>query len=130
MPHPGGASAETVDSTPDRGQYDRRARPTEKRGAMARITILDPTATPPELTPEPGPDAGSLAGRLVGLRTDETWQSWEWVLDEWKQSLDAAGASVRVWNAGNRIGDEGERTFQELDEFAASVDVAIVGLGN
>src|SRR5581483_9985870 len=35
-------------------------RPAEKRGAMARITVLDPTATPPELTPEPGPDAGTL----------------------------------------------------------------------
>jgi len=97
---------------------------------MARITILDPTATPPEVTPDPGPDAGSLAGRLIGLRTDETWHSWEWVLDEWKQSLDAAGAQVRVWNAGNRIGEEGEQTFRELDDFAAEVDVAIVGLGN
>jgi hypothetical protein len=97
---------------------------------MARITVLDPTATPPELTPEPGPDAGSLAGRRVGLRTDETWHSWEWVLDEWKQSLGAAGASVLVWNAGNRIGDEGERTFRELDAFATDVDIAIVGLGN
>ena len=97
---------------------------------MARITILDPTATPPELTPNPGPDAGPLKGRRVGLRTDETWQSWEWVLDEWKQSLAAAGATGQVWNAGNRIGEEGERTFRELDAFASDVDVAIVGLGN
>lgn len=97
---------------------------------MARITVLDPTATPPELTPEPGPDAGTLTGRRVGLRTDATWQSWEWVLDEWTQSLSTAGASVQVWNAGNRIGDEGERTFQELDTFATDVDIAIVGLGN
>jgi hypothetical protein len=97
---------------------------------MARITVLDPTATPPEVTPTPGPDAGPLAARRVGLRTDETWQSWEWVIDEWKQSLAAAGADVRVWNAGNRIGAEGERTFQELDTFATDVDIAIVGLGN
>lgn len=97
---------------------------------MARITILDPTATPPALTPDPGPDAGTLAGRVVGLRTDETWQSWEWVLDEWKQSLAATGATVKVWTAGNRIGEEGERTFRELDTFATDVDIAIVGLGN
>ena len=110
------------------------ARPCEAIGRLiAPHDVLSddiPCGPPPELTPEPGPDAGSLTGRLVGLRTDETWQSWEWVLDEWKQSLDAAGASVRVWSAGNRIGEEGERTFRELDEFAAWVDVAIVGLGN
>jgi hypothetical protein len=97
---------------------------------MARITILDPTAAPPEVDPEPGPDAGPLVGRRVGVRTDGTWQSWEWVLDEWRQRLDAAGATVQVWTAGNRIGDEGERTLRELDTFATDVDIAIVGLGN
>ena len=97
---------------------------------MARITILDPTAMPPEVTPDPGPDAGPLAGRRVGLRTDATWQSWEWVLDEWRRELAAAGADTQVWQAGNRIGEEGERTFQELATFATDVDIAIVGLGN
>jgi hypothetical protein len=97
---------------------------------MSKITILDPTAAPPEVSPDPGPDAGPLAGRRVGLRTDETWQSWEWVLDEWRRELDAAGATVQVWTARNRIGDAGEQTFRELDEFARDVDVAIVGLGN
>lgn len=97
---------------------------------MARITILDPTATPPEVTPDPGPDAGLLAGRRVGLRSDATWQSWEWVLDEWRGELKAAGADVTEWHAGNRIGDEGDRTFAELASFATDVDIAIVGLGN
>jgi hypothetical protein len=97
---------------------------------MARITILDPTAAPPEVTAEPGPDAGPLDGRTVGVRTDTTWQSWEWVIDEWGRKLDAAGATVRRWHAGNRIGEEGERTFAELASFASDVDIAIVGLGN
>jgi hypothetical protein len=97
---------------------------------MGRITVLDPTAAPPEVTPEPGPDAGPLAGRLVGIRTDETWHSWEWVIDEWRRELDAAGATVRVWVAGNRIGEQGEQTFRELDQFASDVDIAVVGLGN
>jgi hypothetical protein len=97
---------------------------------MARITILDPTATPPEVTPDPGPDAGRLAGRRVGLRSDATWQSWEWVLDEWRGELKSAGAEVLEWHAGNRIGEEGDRTFAELASFATDVDIAIVGLGN
>ena len=97
---------------------------------MTRIKILDPTAEPPEVDPDPGPEAGALAGRQVGIRHDTAWRSFEWVLDEWRNELQAAGADVRVWNAGNRVGEEGERTFRELDEFAEGVDVAIVGLGN
>ena len=83
---------------------------------MARITVLDPTAAPPEVDPDPGPDAGSLTSRVVGVRSDRTWPS--------------AGAEVRPWRAGNRIGDDGVRTFAELDDFATDVDIAIVGLGN
>jgi hypothetical protein len=97
---------------------------------VARITVLDPTATPPEADPDPGPDAGDLAGRTVGLRSDRTWPSFELVLDEWARALTAAGGRVRRWRAGNRIGDDGVRTFAELDDFATDVDIAIVGLGN
>jgi len=32
--------------------------------------------------------------------------------------------------AGNRIGDDGVRTFAELDDFATDVDIAVIGLGN
>ena len=97
---------------------------------MARATILDPTAPAPEVDPDPGPDAGALAGRVVGIRFDHTWRSFEWVIDEWRRALESAGARVEAWCAGNRIGEEGERTRRELDEFAARVDVAVVGLGN
>jgi hypothetical protein len=97
---------------------------------MARVRILDPTAPPPEADPDPGPDAGPLAGRTVGVRFDRAWRSWLWVLDEWAPRLEAAGASVMRFDAGNRIGDEGERTAAELARFAESVDVALVGLGN
>jgi hypothetical protein len=97
---------------------------------MARIKVLDPTAPPPDVDPDPGPDAGSLEGRLVGIRFDDTWKSFEWVIDEWTPRLEAAGAKVRPWEAGNRIADEGERTFRELATFASDVDIAIVGLGN
>jgi hypothetical protein len=107
--------------------YDRSHR--EEVG-MARITVLDPTAAPPEVDPDPGPDAGDVCCRIVGVRSDRTWPSFEWVLDEWTRELIAAGADVLPWRAGNRIGDEGVRTFAELDDFATDVDIAIVGLGN
>jgi hypothetical protein len=97
---------------------------------MARIRILDPVAAPPEVDTDPGPDAGPLVGKVVGLRSDTAWKSYEWVLDEWAPRLLAAGAQVKHWVAGNRIGEGGEQTFAELAEFAAAVDVGIVGLGN
>ena len=97
---------------------------------MGRILVLDPTAAPPEVDADPGPDAGSLAGRTVGIRFDRAWKSFEWVIEEWTPRLRGAGAEVRTWCAGNRIGEEGERTRAELESFATDVDIAVVGLGN
>lgn len=97
---------------------------------MARITVLDPTAPPPDAGLDPGPDAGDLAGKTVGLRRDFTWRSFEWVVDEWAERLRGDGARVVVWVAGGRVGEEGERTARQLEEFTAGVDVALVGLGN
>jgi hypothetical protein len=97
---------------------------------MTRMKVLDPTAPPPEIAADPGPDAGELAGRLVGLRYDRTWRSFEWVIDQWTAQLREAGADVRPWCAGNRVGEEGERTRAELELFVDNVDVAVVGLGN
>jgi hypothetical protein len=95
-----------------------------------RITVLDPTAAAPATDADPGPDVESLADLVVGIRSDRTWRSFEWVADEWQRELEAAGAEVRRWVAGNRIGEAGERTQRELDEFVAGVDWAVVGLGN
>ena len=97
---------------------------------MERIRVLDPTAPAPEVDLDPGPPAGPLGGRTVGIRFDETWRSFIHATSEWAPRLEAAGANVRWWNAGNRVGEEGERTRRELEEFASGVDVAIVGLGN
>lgn len=97
---------------------------------MSRIRVLDPTAAPPAVDPDPGPDAGDLRGRSVGIRYDQAWRSWLWTIDEWQPLLEAQGAQIRLWQARNRVGEEAERTFAELRDFAASVDVAIVGLGN
>lgn len=97
---------------------------------MSRVTVLDPTAPPPVVNVDPGPDAGALAGRRVGIRFDRAWRSWLWTLDEWAPRLEAAGAVVDRWEAGNRVGDTGVATFAELEAFADRVDVALVGLGN
>jgi hypothetical protein len=102
----------------------------KKGAAMSRITVLDPTASPPTDEAGTGPDAGHLAGRTVGIRYDTTWRSFEWVIGEWAPALRAAGAEVRLWCAGNRIGEQGLRTAAELVDFVESVDVAVVGLGN
>ena len=97
---------------------------------MQRIRVLDPTAPPPELMNDPGPPAGSLSGARVGIRFDRTWQSFFHVMDEWERGLREAGASVHPWEAGSRVGEEGERTRRELADFVGGIDVAIVGLGN
>jgi hypothetical protein len=102
--------------------------PADSAVPPARVRILDPTAAPPAIDHDPGP--GPLRGRSVGLRYDTAWRSYEWVLDEWEQELVRAGARVERWLAGHRVGEEGDRTFAELGEFAAGVDVAVVGLGN
>jgi hypothetical protein len=97
---------------------------------MARVRILDPTAPPPAVDIDAGPDAGALQGKTVGLRFDRAWRSWLWVLDEWEPRFRTAGARVVRWEAGNRIGVDGEDTFAALGVFAADVDAALVGLGN
>ena len=97
---------------------------------VSRIRVLDPTAPPPDVSVDPGPDAGPLVGRVVGIRYDTNWPSFLHTTDEWSQRLRAAGAELRWWNAGNRIGEEGERTRRELEAFVEEVDIALVGLGN
>ena len=72
----------------------------------------------------------ALNGLAVGIRSDRTWRSFEWVADEWERRLIDEGARVTRWVSGNRIGDEGERTRVELAEFVGAADLAIVGLGN
>lgn len=97
---------------------------------MQNIRVLDPTAAPPDASRDPGPDAGPLAGKRIGIRFDRTWQSFFHVKDEWRHALAAAGALVHEWEAGSRVGEEGERTRNELEGFADDLDIAIVGLGN
>jgi hypothetical protein len=95
------------------------------------IVILDPTAPPGDVSAAVSHDVGrSLQGVRVGLRLDRSWRSYEVVLGVWERLLRADGATPEVLVVGERIGDEGERTRNDLDEWSRLVDVGVVGLGN
>jgi hypothetical protein len=97
----------------------------------SRITILDPTAPPGDQSASPTFDLGRpLDGVRVGLRLDRSWRSYEIVLGVWQRLLRADGAMPEVLVVGERIGEEGERTRSDLDEWSRLVDVGVVGLGN
>jgi hypothetical protein len=96
-----------------------------------RIVILDPTAPPSDDRAAASHDLGrSLQGVRVGLRLDRSWRSYETVLGVWQRLLRAEGAEPVVLVVGERVGEEGERTRDDLDEWSRLVDVGVVGLGN
>jgi hypothetical protein len=95
------------------------------------IEILDPRALIDEdATSKTFSLGASLAGKVVGLRLDQSWRSYEIVLDEWKGLLTNDGAIPLVLVTGERVGDEGERTRSDLAEWSRLIDVGVVGLGN
>ncbi|MEM9175336.1 MAG: hypothetical protein AAGC67_08870 [Myxococcota bacterium] len=97
---------------------------------MARITILDPTAPPPEVDADPGPALRATDGVRFGLRYDLTWRSFDWVREEWAGMLAADGGVVGGWCAGDRTGEAAEATLGGLRDFLAGREVLISGLGN
>ena len=99
---------------------------------MTRISILDPTASPPEVDSDPGPDltAAVLHSGHIGIRYDLTWRSFDWVRDEWSRLFEAEGASVSQWCAGDRTGEAAAKTLTELRGFAGSQEAVLSGLGN
>jgi hypothetical protein len=94
------------------------------------VKILDPSAELDDDSPDPGPDLDSLEGVRVGIRVDILWPSWDWVVDEWTESLEAEGASVETWRSRGRVNDEGDEVLKELEAFLGRVDACIVGLAN
>ena len=98
---------------------------------MSRGNVLDPTALRADDITSPGPDAGPLAGKTVGFRLDEIWRAWDWIADIWADEFRKAGATVTFWRSNQgRTGSEGERLARELEQFLASIDIAVVGLAN
>jgi hypothetical protein len=71
-----------------------------------------------------------IAGVTVGLRLDRSWRSYEHVVDVWRTRLTNDGARVEVFVAGDRVGPEGDRTRDDLDEWSRLIEVGVIGLGN
>lgn len=97
---------------------------------MSRITILDPTAPPPDVDADPGPALGTTASTRFGIRYDLTWRSFDWVREEWASMLADDGGVVTQWCAGDRTGEAAEATLGDLRGFVADEEVLISGLGN
>jgi hypothetical protein len=95
------------------------------------IEILDPRApVDDDASSDTFSLDGPLLGKAVGLRLDRSWRSYEVVLDVWTRLLREAGAIPRVLVTGERVGDEGEQTRADLEEWSKLVDCGVVGLGN
>jgi hypothetical protein len=97
---------------------------------MTTITILNPMAKAEEAVDGAGPALESLRGARIGVRTDWIWPIFEHVVDEWRQQLEAAGATVIVHQAQNHTGPDSEVSEAAFAEFVESVDLVVVGLGN
>jgi len=92
--------------------------------------VLDPTTSTADDISSPGPDAGDLNGKVIGIRVDQIWRTWDWISEIWAERFRSAGAEVRFWRSCGRSGEEGERMAEQLEEFLASIDIAVVGLAN
>jgi hypothetical protein len=94
------------------------------------IEILDPTASGPlERLAVPARLAG-LAGKVLGLRIDDTWQSYTRFATRFAQLARARLAlrDVVVFDPDIRIGTT-EEERRKVAGFVRQVDAAIVGLG-
>lgn len=72
----------------------------------------------------------SIRGLRVGLRNDHMWRSWLQVCDVWSDLLKSDGAEPVVLRVGEHGGEEGKHTKDLVDQWASSVDCAVVGLAN
>ena len=98
---------------------------------MALGTVLDPCVHPQSSADTTNEAVGSIAGKRIGIRRDTAWRSWDWVTDEWEQSLRDLGADVRYWRAAESVvGKEATARASGLDAFVEGIDVAVFGLCN
>ena len=98
---------------------------------MDRWLILDPTAPPAEGTRWVAPRLDRpVRGTTIGLRLDRSWRCYETIVDTWTELLEAAGAVVDRFVVDARVSTAGDRMRDELDDWRARIDAAVVGLGN
>lgn len=70
-----------------------------------------------------------VAGLTVGLRTDAAWRSWRLIAARWDEYLRRDGAQTVCVETTAMVGHSGADDRKHIDELAATVDCAIVGLG-
>jgi len=96
----------------------------------ASIEILDPTASGPlERLPLPVP-LPSLTGKVLGLRIDDTWQSFTRFANRFARlARERLGVrDIVVFDPDIRIGTTDEER-RKVAGFVRDIDAAIVGLG-
>ena len=94
------------------------------------IFVRRPTATPAGEVRAPTFDLGRpIAGVHVGIRTDGAWRSWRLIASVWDEYLRRDGATTTLVETGGMVGQTGANDRKHIDELAAGVDCAIVGLG-
>ena len=96
-----------------------------------QIGIRKPTATfRPKAAAPIFNVGGSIKGLRVGFRYDQFWRSWLQVHDIWSDLLRADGAELVGLRIGEHVGEQGQHTKTQVEEWAKSVDCAVVGLAN
>ncbi len=99
-------------------------------GMSATIWVRRPTAAPAGEVSAPTHRLDRpLPGLTIGIREDRAWRSWQHIGDVWAAWLDRDGASPRTVETGGQVGVPGSDDRRRIDELAAAVDAAIVGLG-
>ena len=98
---------------------------------MSTVWVRVPTApAPPEHAAPTFSLGGPVAGRRAGIRTDAAWRSWRLIAADWEARLrDDGAAEVRTVETHAQVGERGAADRTHIDELAAGVDFAIVGLG-
>ena len=97
---------------------------------QAMLRIRKPTAAfpPPEAAPSFRVDR-PLKGLKVGVRHDGQWMSWEKIMEIWMDKLRNDGAQPVPMLTGEHTGEQGKDTQAALQNWAKSVDCAVVGIG-
>jgi hypothetical protein len=98
---------------------------------MSTVWVRRPTAPPlPDVAAPTYPLAGPVTGRRAGIRTDAAWRSWRLIAADWDQRLrDDGAAAVATVETHAQVGTKGAADRSHIDDLAAAVDFAIVGLG-
>lgn len=96
----------------------------------ATVWVRRPTAAPggDESAPAYRLDR-AITGLTIGVREDRAWRSWQLIGDIWSEYLRRDGAEAITVETGAQVGQPGSDDRKQIDELAAVVDAAVVGLG-